>query len=103
MRADDIRKLQDAVPFRPFSLVLADGRAFRVPHPDFLSVSPKGTALSLWDEDGSIGGYLDTAAASKPVRFLGLRRGRRSHAPAARGESAYYAVETWSRATGASR
>ena len=65
MRADDIRKLQDAIPFRPFSLVLADGRAFRVPHPDFLSVSPKGTALSLWDEDGSIGSYLDVALVAE--------------------------------------
>ena len=61
MRAEDIRKVQDAVPFRRFSLVLADGRAFPVPDPDFLSVSPKGTALSLWDKDGSIGSYLDTA------------------------------------------
>ena len=65
MRADDIRKVQDEVPFHPFSLVLADGRAFRVPHRDFLSISPKGTALSLWAEDGSIGSYFNTALVAE--------------------------------------
>jgi len=65
MRADDIRKLRDAVPFRPFSLVLADGQAFRVPHPDFLSVAPKGTDISLWAEDGTIGSYLDSALVAE--------------------------------------
>jgi len=51
----------DAIPFQPFSLVLADGRAFRVPHHDFLSIAPKGTALVLWAEDGGIGSILDAA------------------------------------------
>jgi hypothetical protein len=68
MKAEDIRKMQEAVPFRPFSLVLADGRAFPVPHPDFLSISPKGTALSLWAEDGSIECILDTPLVAE-IRF----------------------------------
>lgn len=59
MRADDIRKVHQAVPFRPFSLVLAGRRAFRVPHHDFLSIAPKGTALCLWAQDGGVGSYLD--------------------------------------------
>ena len=59
MRVDELRRLHDAVPFQPFQLVLADGRAFPVPHPDFLSIAPKGTALALWAEDGGIGAYLD--------------------------------------------
>ena len=57
--------MHNAVPFKPFSLVLADGRAFHVPHPDFLSVSPKGTVVSLWAEDGHIGGYWDTALVAE--------------------------------------
>ena len=56
-----IRRLRSATPFKPFSLVLADGRSFHVPHPDFLSIAPKGTALALWAEDGGIGAYLDSA------------------------------------------
>ena len=75
MRAEDIRKLHDAVPFRPFEIVLADGRAFPVPHPDFLSVSPKGTGVSLWAEDGSIGGYLDNALIAE-LR-MGVNGGKR--------------------------
>ena len=81
MKAEDIRKLQDAVPFRPFSLVLADGRAFRVPHPDFLSVSPKGTGLSLWAEDGSIECILDTALVAE----IRLRASGNGHSKRRRG------------------
>lgn len=65
MNAEDIRRLHSAMPFKPFSLVLAEGRSFRVPHPDFLSIAPKGTALALWAEDGHIGGYLDSALVAE--------------------------------------
>ena len=35
-----------ATPFQPFSLRITDGRAFHVPHPDFISHPPRGrTAL----------------------------------------------------------
>ena len=61
MKAEDLRKVREAVPFRPFDIVLADGRAFPVPHPDFLSVAPRGTAVVLWAEDGGVGNYLDPA------------------------------------------
>jgi hypothetical protein len=78
MRPEDIRKLRDAVPFRPFSLVLADGRAFPVPHPDFLSLAPKGTDLSLWAEDGTIGSYLDSAlVAEVRMEAVGTQRPKR--------------------------
>ena len=81
MKAEDIRKLRDTVPFRPFSLVLADGRALPVPHPDFLSVAPKGTDLSLWAEDGTIGSYLDSAlVAEVRMEAVGARRSKRRRA-----------------------
>jgi hypothetical protein len=32
-------------PFRPFTLVLADGREIRVPHHDYLTFSPGGATL----------------------------------------------------------
>ena len=65
------------MPFRPFSLVLADGRDFPVPHPDFLSVSPKGIAISLWAEDGSIGAYLDAGLIAEVRMGLGKQSKRR--------------------------
>lgn len=61
MKVEDIRGVRDAAPFQPFSLVLADGRSFLVPHHDFLSLAPKGTALVLWTDDGHISSILDAA------------------------------------------
>ncbi|MDO8349135.1 MAG: hypothetical protein Q7T30_02785 [Planctomycetota bacterium] len=42
MDADSIRKLCRQVPFQPFTLRLADGRALDVPHPEFILVSSRG-------------------------------------------------------------
>ena len=61
-------------PFEPFAVRLADGRAFPVPHPDFLSIAPRGTDLALWAEDGGIGGYLDAALIAE-VRTEEPKRG----------------------------
>jgi hypothetical protein len=35
---------------RPFSLRMADGREYRVPHRDYISVSPKGTFVVVFDD-----------------------------------------------------
>ena len=40
MNHDILRQFRDAVPFVPFSIRMADGRTFRVPHRDFFSISP---------------------------------------------------------------
>ena len=42
MTADQFRQTRDANPFRPFTIHLADGRTFLVPHRDFVSQSPLG-------------------------------------------------------------
>ncbi len=42
MKIDEIRKLRLADPFRPFRLILGDGRSLPVERPSFLSISPKG-------------------------------------------------------------
>lgn len=39
MTLDQMRSVRDAIPFRPFTIQLADGRSFRIQHRDFLSVS----------------------------------------------------------------
>ena len=72
-----IRAFNHASPFRPYEIRMASGERYRVPHPDFLSVSPKGTALSLWDEDGSIGAYLETALVEVRMNARGSRRSKR--------------------------
>ncbi len=40
-------------PFRPFTLHMADGRSFHVPHPEFLSRSPSGRTIIVYGSDES--------------------------------------------------
>jgi hypothetical protein len=42
-----------AKPFRPFTLHMGDGRAFPVPHPEFLSRSPTGRTVIVYGNDDS--------------------------------------------------
>jgi hypothetical protein len=53
MKAETLRRLIEANPFQPFSVNLADGRALRVPHRDFISPSPNFRMLTVWHEDDS--------------------------------------------------
>ncbi len=51
MTVQQLRAAWRAVPFRPFTLHMADGRSFTVPHPDFLSMSPTGRTVIVYQED----------------------------------------------------
>jgi hypothetical protein len=46
MNADRIRELRRADPFKPFYLVMDDGRKLPVEHPVYLGVSPTGKSLA---------------------------------------------------------
>jgi hypothetical protein len=48
-----LKTLREARPFRPFAIRLADGRALRIPHREFLAVSPNERLAVVFDEDGS--------------------------------------------------
>jgi hypothetical protein len=51
---DEIRKHLDAVPFVPFVIKTSDGKQYRVKHPDFLAISPKGGRVAVFaDEEAS--------------------------------------------------
>jgi hypothetical protein len=50
MTADQIRKLHDAIPFRPFVMHLADGRSIPVQHPDFVAFAPSGRNLIVYQK-----------------------------------------------------
>ena len=46
MKIEQLRKMHQARPFRPFAIHTADGGAFPVPHPEFLAYAPgKGTIV----------------------------------------------------------
>ena len=52
MSPDSLKKLIHASPWSPFTLQLADGRALRVPHPDFITLTRSGrTAIVISDKN----------------------------------------------------
>jgi hypothetical protein len=51
MTVEQLRQVHQARPFRPFTLHVADGRSFRVEHPDFLSRSPSGRTVIVHGAD----------------------------------------------------
>ena len=42
MTIEQLRTTHRATPFQPFTIRMADGKQFLIPHPDFLSMSPAG-------------------------------------------------------------
>jgi hypothetical protein len=53
MTTEQLRTAQRTTPFQPFIIRMADGRTFSVPHPDFLSISPAGRTVVIFNVDGS--------------------------------------------------
>lgn len=51
---DEVRKLMHAEPFIPFLVKTSDGKQYRVKHPDYVAISPKGGRLTVYaDEETS--------------------------------------------------
>ena len=50
MIVEALRKLNDAEPFRPYVIRMASGEKYKVPHPDFISISPRGSQIIVYDE-----------------------------------------------------
>jgi len=46
-----LKAARKAMPFCPFTVLMADGRSFHVPHPDFLFMSPTGRTVIIYQED----------------------------------------------------
>ena len=53
MTIEQLRNVHQATPFRPFTIYLADGREFLVPHREFLSHSPSGRTVIVFDSHDS--------------------------------------------------
>jgi hypothetical protein len=57
MMADQIRKLHRALPFKPFTIQLADGHKIPVKCPEFMWITPGGSmvvvARGAHEEDGA--------------------------------------------------
>ncbi len=53
MTIDQVRILHRTVPFQPFDIHLADGRALSVDHPELLAISPPGRTIVVGLPDGT--------------------------------------------------
>ena len=51
MTVEQLRNVHHAQPFRPFTIRMADGRSFLIRHPDFISHSPSGRTLIVYQDD----------------------------------------------------
>ncbi len=53
MTTEQFRATSHLQPFRPFTIQMADGRAFHVNHPDFIAQSPSGRTVIVFQSDES--------------------------------------------------
>jgi len=49
MVIESIRQFNRTVPFVPYEIRMAGGEKYSVPHPDFISVSPRGSYVIIID------------------------------------------------------
>ena len=71
MTPNRIRELLHAVPFTPFKIHLPGGDKIRVPHPDFMSVSPSGRIAVVFgpkDQTYTLDVFLITALEAEAAR-----------------------------------
>src|SRR4051812_31765018 len=51
---DEVRKLVHAEPVVPFLVKTSDGKQYRMKHPDYVAISPKGGRITVYaDEETS--------------------------------------------------
>ena len=71
MTATRVRELLHAVPFKPFRIHLPGNKKIRVPHPDFISLSPSGRTAAVFglkDEMHIVDIFLVTALETEAVK-----------------------------------
>ena len=51
MFVESIREFKRAVPFKPYEIRMASGERYVVPHADFVSVSPRGSFVIVFDDN----------------------------------------------------
>lgn len=54
MTVDQVREVQQASPFKPYKLCLADGRSFEVRHPELVLITPGGRTVVVAVSDDAV-------------------------------------------------
>jgi len=68
MRPEDIRELRDAQPFVPFRICLTDGKAYDVPHRDFVMIAR--TVIDIGIASNPAGGIYDQIVRVSPLHIV---------------------------------
>lgn len=76
MVIESIREFNRAVPFQPYEIRMTSGERHAVPHPDFISVSPKGNLVVIIDAQGRPH-HLSTLLIEEAVLVSGRRKSRK--------------------------
>jgi len=63
---ESIRQFNRAVPFLPYEIRMASGECYDVPHPDFISISPRGQFVVVIDDDRLV--LVDTVSAELALK-----------------------------------
>jgi hypothetical protein len=53
MSIEELRTAHRAAPFQPFLIRMADDRLFPIQQPEFLSISPSGRTVIVYNQDDS--------------------------------------------------
>ena len=53
MTIEQVKRLYEATPFKPFMMHLADGREIPVRHREFMAFSPSGRTVVVYQPDDS--------------------------------------------------
>ena len=54
MTFQEIKRCYHAAPFRPFEIVLTNGKHVRVDHPEFMALSPDKDTVVVYEDDGHL-------------------------------------------------
>ena len=69
MTIQQLDKAHQARPFVPITLLMADGRSYHVPHPEFMARSPTGRTVTVYEPD-------DTASLLDLLLMTSIQFGR---------------------------
>ncbi len=78
MTVEQLQLMQQARPFKPYRMHLADGRALEVHHRDFVARSPTGRFAIVYEPDGGHQEIDLMLVTSFEVLRNGTRRGRKA-------------------------
>ena len=77
MKMEDLRTMHQAQPFRPFAIHTADGRAFPIPHSEFLAYDPEGSTAVVFRTNHTFSVLdLDLMTELEVLRLNGTRKRR---------------------------